>query len=200
MNFIIALSKNKDYLNIIIITNRLLKDVSLTALSNLEVKTVIQSFIKNVFSFHKASSAIVLNQSSQFISEFWTKFCKTLNIQHQLFTTFHLQINRFTERINSVIKLMLRVFSNWNQTNWTSLLLMVQLVIKNHIASATEISLFFLLHNYELNTIQMKLSQIKKSFNEKSLKFWVDTVMSKMENIMKFAQTVIINTQQEQEH
>ena len=59
MNFIIALSESKGYLNIIIITDRLSKDVSLTALLNLEIETIIQNFIKNIFSFYEAFSAIV---------------------------------------------------------------------------------------------------------------------------------------------
>ena len=59
MNFIVALSESKDYSNIMIVTNKLLKNVSLTALLNLEIETVIQSFIKNVFLFHKTSSAIM---------------------------------------------------------------------------------------------------------------------------------------------
>ena len=197
MDFIVALSESEGYSNIMIITNRLSKDVSLTALLNLEVETVIQSFIKNVFSFYEALSAIVSDWGSQFISEFWAKFCKTFNIQHQLSTTFHPQTDRFTERMNSVIKSMLRAFSNWDQTNWAPLLLMIQLTIKNWIASATEVSLFFLLHNYELDTIQMKLSQIKKNLNGKSLKSWVDAVMSKIRNVMEFAQTIMINVQQE---
>ena len=59
MNFIVALLKSEDYSNIMIITNKLLKNVSLTALLNLEIETVIQSFIKNVFSLHEAPSAII---------------------------------------------------------------------------------------------------------------------------------------------
>ena len=59
MNFIIALLKNEGYLNIIIVINRLLKNVLLTILLNLEIKMVVQSFIKNAFSFHEVSSAIV---------------------------------------------------------------------------------------------------------------------------------------------
>ena len=200
INFIVALPESKGYSNIIIITDRLSKNVSLTALSNLEIKTVIQNFIKNIFSFHEASLMIVSDQGSQFISEFWMRFCKTLNIQHQLFTIFHPQINRFTERMNNVIKLMLKAFSNWDQTNWAFLLPMIQLTIKNHIVSATEISSFFLLYSYELNTIQIKLSQIKESFNEKSSKSQTDIVMSKMKNIIKFAQAVMINVQQKQKH
>ena len=77
---------------------------------------------------------------------------------------------------------------------------MVQLTIKNQVASATEVSSFFLFHDYELNTIQMELSQIKESPNGKSSKSQVDTVMSKMRDIIEFAQIVIINVQQEQEH
>ena len=49
MNFIIALSESKGYSNIMIVTNRLSKNVLLTALSNLEIETVIQSFIKKYF-------------------------------------------------------------------------------------------------------------------------------------------------------
>ena len=59
MNFIVALPESEGYSNIMVVTDRLSKDVSLAALLNLEVKTVVQSFIKNVFSFHKASSVIV---------------------------------------------------------------------------------------------------------------------------------------------
>ena len=77
---------------------------------------------------------------------------------------------------------------------------MIQLVIKNQIASATEVSSFFLLHNYELDTIQMKLNQIKENSNGKSSKSQADTVMSKMRDIMEFAQIIMINTQQEQKH
>ena len=44
---------------------------------------------------------------------------------------------------------------------------MIQLAIKNCVASVTKILSFFLFHDYELDIIQMKLSQIKESFNEK---------------------------------
>ena len=70
MNFIVALPESEGYSNIIIVTDRLSKDVSLTALLNLEVKTVVQSFIKNVFSFYEAPSIIMSDWGSQFISEF----------------------------------------------------------------------------------------------------------------------------------
>ena len=46
----------------------------------------------------------------------------------------------------------------------------------------------------------MELSQIKKSFNEKSSKSQVDAVMNKMRDIMEFAQVIMINMQQEQKH
>ena len=59
MNFIVALSESEDYSNIMIVINRLLKNVSLTTLLNLEIEMIIQSFIKNVFSLHKAFLVIV---------------------------------------------------------------------------------------------------------------------------------------------
>ena len=59
MNFIVALSESEDYSNIMIVTNRLSKDVSLTALLNLKIEMIIQNFIKNVFSLHEAPLMIV---------------------------------------------------------------------------------------------------------------------------------------------
>ena len=199
INFIVVLLKSENCLNIIIIIDKLFKNVSFAVLSNLEIEIIIQSFIKNVFSLYGAPSVIVSDWGSQFISEFWAKFCETLNIQCQLSTAFHPQTDEVTERINSVIEAMLRAFSNWDQTNWKPLLPMIQLVIKNHVAFLTEVFLFFLLYNYELDTIQIEPnSSIRKSPNVRPPKSWADAVMSKMKNAMKFDQAAIINVQQEQ--
>ena len=70
MDFIIALSESEGYSNIMVVTDRLSKNISLAALLNLEVEMIVQSFIKNVFSFYEVSSAIVSDWGSQFISEF----------------------------------------------------------------------------------------------------------------------------------
>ena len=78
---------------------------------------------------------------------------------------------------------------------------MIQLAIKNHVASSTEVFLFFLLHSYELKTIQIEPNpNIRESLNVRPSKSWADTVMSKMRNAMEFAQTAMINAQQEQKH
>ena len=137
---------------------------------------------------------IVSDWGSQFISEFWVRFCEIFNIQCWLFTVFHPQTDGAIERMNSIIESMLRAFSNWNQTNWASLLLIIQLMIKNCVTSLTKVSLFFLLHGYELDTIQVELNlEVRESLNVRPLKFWADTVMSKMRDAMKFAQAVMIN-------
>ena len=77
---------------------------------------------------------------------------------------------------------------------------MIQLAIKNQIISATEVLLFFLLHDYELDTIQIKPSQIKENLNGKFSKSQADAVINKMRDTIKFAQIIMINMQQEQKH
>ena len=59
MNFIITLPESESFLNIMIVTDKLLKNVLLTVLLNLKIKTSVQSFIKNVFSFYEVPSVIV---------------------------------------------------------------------------------------------------------------------------------------------
>ena len=76
---------------------------------------------------------------------------------------------------------------------------MIQLAIKNYIVFLIKIFLFFLFHDYELNTIQIEQnSEIKfrKNPDSRFSKFQTDVIMSKMKDAMKFAQTVMINTQQ----
>jgi len=47
------------------------------------------------------------------------------------------------------------MFSNYSQNNWASLLLMAELVINNHDFASTEVSLFFLFHEYHMKPLQL---------------------------------------------
>ena len=59
-------------------------------------------------------------------------------------SAFHLQTNGQTEQMNRTIEQTLHLYINYSQTNWDSLLPLVEFAINNHRQSSTDHSPFFL--------------------------------------------------------
>jgi len=202
MDFVGPLHESDMAKYIMVVTDRLSKDVALSALPDLEVETVSKAFIKDVYAHHGPPTAIVSDRGSQFISEFWTQLCNILGIKKRLSTAFHPQTDGSTERMNSVIEAMLRAFCNWDQTNWASLLPVVQLAIKNRTATSTGVSPFYLLHGYELETIQLQpgTADTDRYTDPSSGKDKATKILAKLKQAMEFAQASMTAAQQDQEH
>ncbi len=57
--------------------------------------------------------------------------CYFLGIKRKLSTAFHPQADGQTERQNSMMKVYLRAFVNWEQNDWARLLLMAEFAYNN---------------------------------------------------------------------
>jgi hypothetical protein len=113
-----------------------------------------------------AFTAIVSNWGTQFVSSLWKRVCQLLKIVWRMFTAYHLKTDRATEQMNQNVELYICMFSNYSQNNWASLLLMTELVINNHDFVSTEVSLFFLSHEYHMKPLQL-LEKLKPVWSEK---------------------------------
>ena len=65
------------------------------------------------------------------MSKLWSLLCYFLSIKRQLFTSFHSQTDGQTDQQNSIIKVYLCVFVNWEQNNWAKLLSMTEFAYNN---------------------------------------------------------------------
>ncbi len=99
--------------------------------------------------------------------------------------------------MNQNIEVYICTFVNYDQSNWVSLLLMTELVINNHNFMSTEVSLFFLSHEYYMKSLQLfeKLSSVQ---SEKSSVQKADQIIQKMKKTTKWAQMIMTVTQQVQ--
>ena len=70
-----------------------------------------------------------------------------LDIKQKLSTAFHLETDGQTERVNQSLEQYLRMFSNYEQNNWSELLLMAEFLYNNSITAVTGLSPFYA--NYE---------------------------------------------------
>ncbi|MBW0586522.1 hypothetical protein O181_126237, partial [Austropuccinia psidii MF-1] len=61
-------------------------------------------FIKNNFSKHGLPSSIVSDRGTLFVSSFWNNLCQQLKISRDLSTSYHLETDGQTERVNQILE------------------------------------------------------------------------------------------------
>lgn len=154
MDFITGLPESAGNYNLMVVTDRLSKDVTFIPLPDLEVETVARAFITHVVAHHWVPDAIVSDRGSQFLSEFWGTMCKMLRITRRMSTAFHPQTDGSTERMNSVVEAYLRAYVDWTQSDWSGWLPAAQIAIKGRAAASTGVSPFFVQHGYDVDVIQ----------------------------------------------
>jgi len=71
-----------------------------------------------------------------------------LDIKQKLSTAFHPKTDEQTERVNQSLEQYLRMFSNYEQNNWSKLLPMAEFLYNNSITTATGLSPFYANYKY----------------------------------------------------
>jgi len=167
INFVVDLLSSEGCTNLLIITDHLSKKVILELCTNMTAEWVTQTFIQHFYQAHELFTAIVSNWGTQFVNSLWKRVCQLLKIIWRMFTTYHSETDRATEQMNQNVELYICMFFNYSQNNWASLLLMAELVINNHNFISTEVSLFFLSHEYHMKPLQL-LEELKPVQSVKS--------------------------------
>jgi len=112
-----------------------------------------------------------------------------------VFTAYHSKTDRATEWMNQNVELYICTFSNYSQNNWASLLLMTELIINNHDFISTEVSFFFLSHEYHMKPLQL-LEKLKPVWSAKSSVQKADQIVQKMKEVTEWTQMTMALTQQ----
>ena len=71
MNFIIKLSLSESCINIMMMTDRLSKNVIFILTKNIEIETIAWVFITWVYQFHRLFNAMITNRDTQFTDYLW---------------------------------------------------------------------------------------------------------------------------------
>jgi len=129
------------------------------------------------------------------VSSLWKRVCQLLKIVQRVFTAYHSKTDRATEWMNQNVELYIHTFFNYSQNNWANLLLITELVINNHNSVLTEMSSFFLSHEYYMKSLQLfeklKLIQSARSSVQKA-----DQIIWKIKEVTEWAQMTMTVTQQ----
>jgi len=195
IDFVVDLLSSENCMNLLIITDHLSKKIILKLCKNITAEWVTQTFIQHFYWAHKLSITIVLNWGTQFVSSLWKRVCQLLKIVQRVFTAYYLKTDETTKQMNQNVELYICTFFNYSQNNWANLLLMTELVINNHDFISTEMSLFFLSHEYYIKSLQL-FKKLKPVWSVRSSVQKADQIIWKMKEVTEWAQITMTVTQQ----
>ncbi len=150
-----------------------------------------------IYWIHDLLNFIVWNRDSQFIFILWKSLCKRLNINLQLFTVYHSQIDDQSEQVNQNVKRYLWFFCLYMQNDWAKLLLMIEFVDNNALFSVIFLISFFLNKDFHSH-MSFEFNVIKyESSHERLQTTKVENISEHMNKTLKFACESLVKTQEQ---
>ena len=133
-----------------------------------------------MFSKYDVPSHITFNRSLEFVSNFFQSLDTALDIQLHFTSGYHSKCDGQTKHMNQTLEQYLYVYCNYQQDNWSKLLLFAEFSYNNAPSVTTGVSLFFANKGYHLNITVHSEWNIASS---KAYNFAVD--LDKLQNILK---------------
>lgn len=144
MDFVEQLPRSNKYDSILVIVDRLTKwAIFIPTTTTLTSSGLAEIILDRLISQHGLPNAIVSDRGSKFTSKLWRYLMSRLGIHLRLSTAFHPQTDGQTERVNQVLEQYLRIFTSYNQDDWSTLLPQASLAYNNSIHSATKFTPFY---------------------------------------------------------
>jgi transposase InsO family protein/predicted aspartyl protease len=203
IDFITGLPESEGCTNLMVVTDRLSKDVVLVGLKDITTESVAMAYINYVVGYHWLPDYITSDRGPQFVSHLWSKLCELMDIERRLSSGYHPETDGSTERMNATVQAYLRAFCDWNQTNWKSNLGMAKIAITARQAQSTRMSPFFMQHGYEVDPVQIavkhgpenrpQVRRVQEDYKK------AERIVERLRQSIQLAQATMGEAQQEQE-
>ncbi len=198
INFVIDLSLLKGKNIILTVICKLIKKrhyiSCFTDDEKITAEKTAELMLQWIYWIHDLLNFIVSNQDSQFIFILWKLLCKRLDINLQLSTVYHFQIDDQSERVNQNVKRYLRFFCLYMQDDWSKWLLMIEFVDNNILFSVIFLTLFFMNKNFHSH-MSFNSDIIKYESTRERLQInQVKNISEQMNKTLIFAREALIKT------
>lgn len=153
IDFITDLPLSQGCTNVMVITDRLSKDIFLFGTDSMKAEKCAEIFVEKYYRYFGFPKYLTSDRGSDWLSYFWKTFCQLTGITQRLTTAYHPQSNA-SERANQELYKYLRSFTCYAQNDWITLLPMAQIALNTRPNSAIGgLSPFFLRNGYHLDPI-----------------------------------------------
>ena len=152
MDFIEKLPMSNSSDTILVIIDRLTKQsIFIPTVDTIMSPMLAKLFILHVFSKHGVPSHITSDCGTEFVSAFFCSLGKVLDMKLHFTSGYHPEGDGQTEHANQTLKQYLRVDCNYQQSNWSNLLPIVEFAYNNAPNAMTCLSPFYANKGYHLN-------------------------------------------------
>ena len=144
MDFIEQLPSSDGYTDILVVIDRLTKQAIFIPTHNtINAPELSKLFVAHVFSKHGVPSHVTSDRGSEFVSRFFKSLGTALDMNLHFTSGYHPEADGQTERTNQTLEQYLRIFCNYQQSNWAELLPLAEFAFNNAPSATTGISPFF---------------------------------------------------------
>src|SRR5258708_18210684 len=144
MDFIEKLPASEDFCAILGVIDNLTKQaIFIPSHDTMNAPQVAQLFLTHIFSKHGVPSHVTSDQGLEFVSHFFRSLGKLLQMRLHFTSGYHPEGDRQTEHANQVLEQYLRVYMNYQQDDWATLLPMAEFAYNNATNATTGGAPFF---------------------------------------------------------
>ena len=173
MDFVTGLpltARNHDA--ILTVVDRCTKMVHLVPMHSTDsAKEVATLFLRNIWRLHGVPRSIVSDRDGRFVSAFWQELMQLLGTKLRMSSAFHPQTDGQTEKANDVAETTLRLYTEYDATDWDLQLPMVEFTMNNTVQASTGFTPFYLHQGYHPDALADLLYE--RETREESISDWV---------------------------
>src|SRR5260370_32446159 len=152
MDFIEHLPLSDRFSAILVVVDHLTKQpLFIPTHDTINSPRLAQLFLTHIFSKHGVPSHVTSNWGTKFISHFFCSLGKLLQMDLHFTSGYHPEGDGQTEHINQVLEQYLKAYTNYQQDDWASLLLLAEFVYNNAPSTTTGVLPFFMNKGYHPN-------------------------------------------------
>ena len=176
MDYIVELPLSGGFDAILVCVDRLTKMAHFCpTTTKVTAEDTAQLYLQYVFKHHGLPDDIVSDRGTQFTSRFTARLLHLCKIHSNKSTAFHPQSDGQTERVNQILEQYLRIFCDYQQSNWHELLPLAEFAYNNAKHASTQISPFFA--NYGRNPrFAVRVTELDQTPSNPSAEDLVETL------------------------
>ncbi|HEV7736493.1 MAG TPA: reverse transcriptase domain-containing protein [Chlamydiales bacterium] len=189
MDFIEQLPGSNGFTDILVIIDRLTKQAIFIPTHNtINAPELSKLFVTHVFSKHGVPSHVTSDRGSEFVSRFFRSLGTALDMKLHFTSGYHPEGDGQTERTNQTLEQYLRVYCNYQQSNWADLLPLAEFAYNNAPSATTGISPFFANKGYNPN-LSVQIERELLSENARDYVADLDELHTELKRTIAEAQT-----------
>jgi len=151
IDFIKQLPKSKGFTDILVIVDKLTKQVIfILTKRTIDTAGLAKVFIQQVFSKYRVPNYITSDRGSEFMLRFFCSLVNPLDIKLYFTLNYYPEADDQTKHMNQMLEQYLRIFCNYQQSDWACLLPLAEFTFNNTPSATMNMSLFFTNKDYHL--------------------------------------------------